>query len=162
MTTEKKYDVQAMIKALEKANESVKTLEATKWRGPAVIPGIDFNIREEQDNAQIRVACGWLLSRKVWDEKGAEFLGLKEFKPLTFDGATVDDVLADLKLKFEINNQHETSTKLKTLLEKAQTFISEEEKKEIFLKEANEFLGGNGMLGLGTGEEPITSAEVVK
>lgn len=163
MTTEtKKYDVQGMIKALEKANESVRTLEATKWKAPASIAEVPFNIREEQDNQNIIMACGYMISRKAWFEKGVEFLGLKTFKPLTFEGATVDDVLADLKLKFEINNQHETSTKLKALLEKAQSFVSEEEKKEIFFKEAGEFLGSNGMLSLGTGEEPETATEVVE
>lgn len=164
MTTEqKKYDVQGMIKALEKANENVRTLEATKWKAPAVISEISLNIREEQDNEKITVACGYFISRKAWFEQGAQFLGLKTYKPLTFEGATVDDILADLKLKFEINNQHETSTRLKELLEKAQSFISEEEKKEIFFKEASDFLGSADLLALGVGTiEPTSPAEVVE
>lgn len=59
-------------------------------------------------------------------------LGLSEFPQFTVSGNTVEQITHDIKLKMDVINYSERKTELEALLKEAESFMSAQDKQQLF------------------------------
>ena len=129
-----------VLAALDAKIKSLKRIEETPYKTQGNLTGV-CNVKTETkiDNL-IRAYASVIAREKVYVE-AAEELGHTTYNVFTVDGGTREDWKHDIKLRTDIINYDETLTKLKVYKDKMSSFLSQQEQKEMLLKEMQSFLG---------------------
>lgn len=124
----------------QKINELEHIEKPPVTSGQLTINGNSFVISKAEKTEELIAAYGWIKRTKEAYDEAAQELGVKQYPEKQFNGYTIDQWKKDIVLRIEFLNKHNTLEKLKELKTKAESFITQEDKKALFMQELENFV----------------------
>ena len=127
---------------LEQEIAKLKDIESAPWKTSGVVDGFSTNIHDEKDIQTLIKMMSSVLGRERAYNDAADFLNLKTFPVYNMNGANAEQVADDIKLRINIIQHKDKLEKLKGFKEKMTSFLSQQEQKEMLLKDMERYLDG--------------------
>jgi hypothetical protein len=127
-----------MIKVLEDKLAAFDGISESNYRTSGQIDGLG-DIKTMTDLSSLIRANGMIMQSEEYYNQSAQAMGLDKYPQFSYKGNTAEDWKKDIKLRYDLINQKETIDKLNHFKSKLETFLSEEDKKNMLLKEMEAF-----------------------
>jgi hypothetical protein len=123
-----------MIELLQGELKNLKTIAETPFKTDGKIPQV-CNIRDEKNLATLISAAASILIREKSYHEGAVAIGAgDEYPAFTIDGKLAEDLLFDIKLRYQMVTQEVRRTELEDLLKEGETFLTLTDRKAMFME----------------------------
>lgn len=127
-----------VIKVLEEKITNMKKISETPYKTTGVITGFS-DIKSETNISTLIKAYSSVSNREKAYDQSAIDLGLKTYPKFTDGGGGSEEWRHDIKLRIAIIQQREEEEKLIGYKERMSKFLSEQDQKEMLLKEMADY-----------------------
>ena len=124
--------------------KALKHVTDTKYRTSGVLDGIGDIKSETKIESLIRALASVLIREESYNKAALE-LGLTSFPAFQINGCSVADWKHDIRFRIDVINHKETADKLKEYRDKMSKFLSEQDQKEMLMKEMVSFLQSSNL-----------------
>jgi len=132
-------NVPEIMQVLDAKLKTMDDVRESKYKTSGVLDSVDIK-KEKNIEALIRIYGSVMARESIYNESAKE-LGITTYPSFEISGGSSADWKADIKLRIKVINQKETVDKLVEYKDKMSKFLSEQDQKDMLMKEMSDFFG---------------------
>jgi hypothetical protein len=143
LATGNQFSIPQIISVLEDKLKTLDHIKSTTYITSGVLDGNDLK-KETKIDVLIRSFASVLSRETVYNQSAIE-LGLETYPAFEIAGYATKSWKHDIKHRIAVINQKDTFDKLEGYKEKISKFLSEQDQKDMLMKEMTAFITSNGL-----------------